>query len=167
MSGVEARAARGCGPCGAVEGVPRVPSSCCSRSAILLRGQCKYSLRFLSVRSNFILQRHKNTSETQRWLILGYSTYRKLVSSNSSSLLSSFKKRQRITIRQFFLLKHSIPLHQALKLLSRLPSLPVPAPGSSHPRPCSRPSHCSISSRSSCLEFLVFFLLSFLGWSTP
>ena len=46
----------------------------------LLRGQCKYSLPVFVSEIQFILQRHKNTSETQRRLILGYSTYRKLVS---------------------------------------------------------------------------------------
>lgn len=44
----------------------------------LLRGQCKYSLPVFVGEIQFILQRHKNTSETQRWLILGYSAYRKL-----------------------------------------------------------------------------------------
>lgn len=109
----------------------------------LLRGQCKYSLPVFVSEIQFILQRHKNTSETQRRLILGYSTYRKLVSSNSSACCLP-SKSVKDTIQQFFLLKHSAILPSpCIKPSSFYPgflhflSPPLAPP---HPRPCSRPS---------------------------
>ena len=109
----------------------------------LLRGQCKYSLPVFVGEIQFILQRHENTSETQRWLILGYSAYRKLVSSDSSACCLP-SKSVKDTIGQFFLLKHSTLLPSPcikpssfypgfLHFLS--PPLAPPLPG-----PCSRPS---------------------------
>lgn len=83
---MEARAARAADPAGQWKGIREVPSSCCSRSAISSQGACsaKYSLPVFVSEIQFILQDTK-TRLKQRWLILRYSTYRKLVSSNSSA----------------------------------------------------------------------------------
>ena len=67
-----------CGPRGAVGGVRGYLLLAAVDLPFLLRGQRKYSLPVFVGEIQLILQRHKNTSETQRWLILGYSAYRKL-----------------------------------------------------------------------------------------
>lgn len=137
------RGSRGCpcrGPCGAVEGVRGYLLLAAVDLPFLLRGQCKYNLPVFVGEIQLILQRHKNTSETQRWLTLGYSAYRKLQSPQIPQPAVFLQRCARAILSREAQPHPPTPLPQALKLLSRLPSLPVPAPGSAPSRPCPRPS---------------------------
>ena len=155
----------------------RAPSSCCSRSAISSQaavqtqppGFCRWDPIHPAKTT-------RNTSETQTWLTFEYSALQEItVPSNSLkalSLLSSSKEHQRYD-RAILLLEVQphppISLQQALELLSKHLSLPVPVPGSSYPGPLF-PAHllnCFASSWSSCLEFSCLPSLSFLSLSTP
>lgn len=120
----------------------RAPSSCCSRSAISSQvavqtqppGFCRWDPIHPA--------KTRNTSKTQTWLTFEYSVLQEItVPSNSLkalSLLSSAKEHQRYDREILFLEVQPHPpisLQQALELLSKHLSLPVPVPGSSYPGP--------------------------------